>query len=155
GPATAGSAAAADRQEGAPLWLKAGFGAVAVLSIAAAGASYQAAPHGDWDAWAIWNQKARFLFRAGTDWTDALTIGWAQPGHPLLVPASVARLWAYTGHEPTLAPALLGMLFGGGTVAVVVAALGPQHPRAWVAGAVVLAPGVFVQEWTAQQADIP
>ena len=24
-------------------------------------------PHGQWDAWAIWNQKARFLFRAGDE----------------------------------------------------------------------------------------
>lgn len=31
-------------------------------------------PHGEWDAWAIWNMRARFLFRAGEFWRDAFRI---------------------------------------------------------------------------------
>lgn len=136
-------------------WLKAAFCGIAALSIGGAIVGYGASPHGDWDAWAIWNQKARFLLRAGEAWAQGLTIGWSQPGHPLLLPSSVARLWAYSGEEATLAPALVGMMFGGAAVAVVIATLGPQRPRAWIGGAVLLAPGVFPREWTAQQADIP
>ena len=30
-----------------------------------------AEPHGGWDAWAIWNLRARFLFRGGEVWRDA------------------------------------------------------------------------------------
>lgn len=34
---------------------------VATLSVIAVVRSYAAAPHGAWDAWAIWNLRARFL----------------------------------------------------------------------------------------------
>src|SRR5207237_5909321 len=32
-----------------------------------------AAPHGAWDAWAIWNLRARFLFLGGVHWRDAFS----------------------------------------------------------------------------------
>jgi hypothetical protein len=136
-------------------WPRIALLCAAVISLSSSALAYAAAPHGDWDAWAIWNQKARFLLRAGEDWVQGLTIGWAQPAHPLLVPASVARLWAYAGDEHTLAPALVGILCGTAAVVAVVAAVGTQHRRAWLAGALVLVPGMFVREWTAQQADVP
>ena len=84
-----------------------------------------ASPHGDWDAWAIWNQHARFLFRGGGSdaWRGFFAITWSQPDYPLLLPASVARVWAYAGHESTLGPALIAMVFGIASVALVVTTL--------------------------------
>jgi len=131
------------------------FGVIAVEAAVTAVTEYVAAPHGQWDAWAMWNQKARFLFRGGDEWTAMLAIDWSNPSHPLLVPASVARLWAYAGAELTIVPAMLGAAFGVAIVACLMGALDLRRSRAWIAGAVVLAPGTFVQQVVSQQADVP
>ncbi len=73
-----------------------------------------ASPHGDWDAWGIWNVRAAFLFRSGADWKSTFVTGsfaLHHPEYPLLLPLSVARLWAY-GSEGPLAPALIASSFG-------------------------------------------
>ena len=137
-------------------WLVRGvFILIALMAVGTIVKGYWALPHGEWDAWAIWNQKARFLVRGGREWTSVLAIDWSHPGHPLLVPLTVARLWAYAGREITLVPAMVGIVFGTATVAVVMGGLGLHRKRAWCAGAVLLASGTFLQNWTAQQADIP
>ena len=137
-------------------WLVRGlFALIAMMAIATIAKGYWALPHGEWDAWAIWNQKARFLARGGPQWVSVLAIDWSQPGHPLLVPLTVARLWAYAGREITLVPGTIGIVFGAATVAVVMGALNLQRKRAWCAGAVLLAPNMFLHQWTAPQADIP
>jgi hypothetical protein len=137
-------------------WLVRGLFAVIVLAtLVTVIRGYLVLPHGDWDAWAIWNQKARFLYRGGDHWTDLLTIAWSQPAHPLLLPLLVTRIWAYAGAELAVVPAMLGVLFGLAVVTVVLGALDPRRRRSWIAGAVLLTPGTFVQAWTAQQADVP
>src|SRR5882724_6137175 len=52
-------------------------------------------PHGDWDAWAVYNMKARFLFRAGEHWRDLFSqpVEWAGPDYPLLIPTTLAACW--------------------------------------------------------------
>jgi hypothetical protein len=140
----------------AGVWIaRAAFVVVAALAVATILAEYHAAPHGQWDAWAIWNQKARFLLRGGDQWTNELLIGFSNPGHPLLVPSAVARLWAYAGSEVTIAPLLVDVGLLVGIVCVVVGALDPRRPRAWVAGAVLVAPATFLHQAVAQQADVP
>jgi hypothetical protein len=137
-------------------WLVRGlFGIVAIVAVVSAVAAYMAAPHGEWDAWAVWNQKARFLYRGDAGWTALLANDWSNPAHPLLVPMTVARLWAYAGAESTVVPATVGMVFGAGVVCAVVGALDASRARAWIAGAVLLAAGTFVQQVASQQADVP
>jgi hypothetical protein len=131
------------------------FAIVMALGAATLVMEYVRAPHGQWDAWAIWNQKARFLFRGGRDWTAMMEVGWSNPGHPMLVSTSVARLWAYAGHEATLIPAMVAALFGAAIVGGVVAALDPRRNRAWIAGALVLAPTTVLHQIAAQTADLP
>ena len=73
-------------------WLvRAACVAVIAASCAVPVIEYLKSPHGQWDAWAIWNQKARFLFRAGEGWTASMSIPWSAPGHPILVSLSVPR----------------------------------------------------------------
>jgi hypothetical protein len=87
--------------------------AAALLAALAAFARASAfTPHGEWDAWAIWNLRARFLVRAGEGWRAAFSpeLARSQIAYPLLVPLSVARLWAYAG-ESTFAPALVAGVF--------------------------------------------
>ena len=138
------------------VWVaRAAFAAVAVLAVLTLAAEYAAQPHGQWDAWAIWNQKARFLLRGGAQWTAVLAVDFSNPGHPLLAPAAIARLWAYAGGEMTAVPALLHSLFGASAVAIVMGALGLGRARAWVAGAVLLAPASYLKQVVSQQADVP
>ena len=118
---------------------------VVVVAIATMVAEYTVFPHGQLDAWAIWNQKARFFFRGGEGWTAALANEWSNPSHPLMVSLAVARLWAYAGKELTIVPATLGMVFGAAILAVIVGTIGFHRTRAWIAGAVLLAPATFVQ----------
>src|SRR5262249_25687050 len=44
-------------------------------------------PHGDWDAWALWNMYARFLYRGGEHWSDYIRrLEWnLHSDYPLLV----------------------------------------------------------------------
>ncbi len=136
-------------------WLvRAGFAAVAALAGATIVAHGLAAPHGEWDAWAIWNQKARFFSRDIEHWTAVLDISWSNPSHPLLISLSVARLWAYAGIETTLAPAALGAVWAIGATTVVIGALDSGRRRAWIAGAVMLAPATVTRLAAAQTADL-
>jgi len=137
-------------------WLVRGvFGIVAVAAVVSALSAFMAAPHGEWDSWAVWNQKARFLYLGDTGWRALFAIDWSNPGHPLLVPMTVARLWAYTGAESTIVPATVGVVFGGAIVSAVIGALDTRSARAWIAGSVLLAAGTFVQQVASQQADVP
>ncbi len=135
--------------------LPAAFGVIAIVALVAAIASLRAAPHGDWDAWAIWNQHARFLFRGGEGdaWRGFFSIAWSQPDYPLLLPASVARVWAYAGHESTLGPILIAIGFGIASVALVVTTIGGRH--GWIAGALMLGATTFLTQVPSQCADVP
>jgi hypothetical protein len=135
--------------------LRAGFAATAVAALGAAIASSLALPHGEWDAWAIWNQHARFLFRGGDRdvWHALFAIEWAQPDYPLLVPAAVARQWAYAGRETILGPASIAIALGMTAVTFVVTAIDGR--RAWIAGALTLGAGTFLAQIPSQTADVP
>jgi hypothetical protein len=134
--------------------LPAAFGVIAIIALTSVIASSRAAPHGDWDAWAIWNQHARFLFRGGDgSWREFFSITWSQPDYPLLLPASVARVWAYAGHESTLGPALISVVFGIASVALVVTTLEGHHR--WIAGMLTLGASTFLTQVPSQCADVP
>lgn len=69
-------------------------------------------PLGDWDAWAIWNLRARFLFSADA-WRNGFSteMPWSHPDYPLLLPSSVARGYCWTGESGWAAPAVIALLF--------------------------------------------
>lgn len=115
-------------------------------------------PQGDWDAWAIHNLRARFLLRAGVKWHDAFSplLDWSHPDYPLLVPASVARIWRYFGNESVFGPQFLAFFFTFATAAVLLvgvrAARGTQ--RGLLAGLFLLSTPLVAFGAT-QYADIP
>jgi hypothetical protein len=143
------------RAESQESWLlPAAFGVIAIVALTSVIASSRAAPHGDWDAWAIWNQHARFLFRGGDgSWRDFFSIAWSQPDYPLLLPASIARVWAYAGHESTLGPALIAIVFGIASVTLVVTTL--EGRLRWIAGMLMLGASTFLTQVPSQCADVP
>ncbi|MCS6850029.1 MAG: hypothetical protein NZ700_02530, partial [Gemmataceae bacterium] len=116
-------------------------------------------PHGGWDAWAIWNLRARFLYRAGDDWGLAFSdrLAWSHPDYPLLLPANVVRGWLWAGSETLAVPQLLAGLFTLGTTGVLIAALTLLRSATvgLLAGAVLLSSPLFLEVGAAQYADVP
>jgi Dolichyl-phosphate-mannose-protein mannosyltransferase len=131
------------------------FGCAAIVALVQAWRS----PHGEIDAWAIWNLRARFLYRGGNFWREGFTslLPWSHPDYPLLLPANVARCWTYAGDETTVAPRLLALLFGAATVGLLIAgvALLRTPSQGCLAGIVLQATPAFVALTTKQCADVP
>lgn len=134
--------------------------------LAVAGAVYAAIvralqrPYGSgWDAFAIWNLHARFLFRGGAHWRDGFSrlIPWSHPDYPLLVPATIAHFWTMAGHETTAVPTVLGLMFTFVTVGLLFSALDILSGRtsALLGGMALLATPFFVELGTWQYADVP
>jgi hypothetical protein len=117
-------------------------------------------PHGDIDAWAIWNNRARFLIRAGADWRETFQhprLGWSHPDYPLLVPGSVARLWRYRGEETVLAPCLIGGLLTFATAGLLISALCLLRDRSqgYLTGILLFSSPFYLEVGSAQYADVP
>ncbi|MBI5770128.1 MAG: glycosyltransferase family 39 protein [Verrucomicrobia bacterium] len=131
-----------------------------VVAAVVARRAWAAEPWGAWDGWAIWNMRARFIARAGTAWTDALRfteLGWSHLDYPLLVPASVARAWAWGGGESAAAAGLVSVSFGAATVALLVAVVARLRGVlvAGIGGLVLLGTPFFVTFSANEHADIP
>jgi hypothetical protein len=133
---------------------------VASLAIIASARLAIAEPSGNWDANAIWNLKAKFFYRgAGDAWSRMFDreIWFSHPDYPLMLPAAVARLWSYLGHETHLAPIAVGVGFTALTLGVLFTGLACVHGlRAAGVGLLLLAGNeVFLWYGGAQVADVP
>jgi hypothetical protein len=71
-------------------WLLAGMAWVALASFV----WVQHGPHGEWDGRAIWNSKARYMYRAGPVWMEHM-VDTGHSDYPLLFPTATARAWRY------------------------------------------------------------
>lgn len=129
-------------------------GAAAVMATVLQGLQH---PHGGWDAVAIWNTHARFIFRDPTGSLPFLdgTIG--HPEYPLLLPALVARGWTLNGGESQVVPWAVGVLYMGIIAGLLYAAV--AHLRgtrlALAAGVVFLGTPMATMGAASQYADIP
>jgi len=117
-------------------------------------------PHGDgWDAFAIWNLHARFLFLGGGHWRDGFNalIPWSHPDYPLLLPAATARFWSYAGVDCPMVPAALGLVFTFSTLALLVSSLFQLRGSnaALLAGIALSATPFLAEHGAAQYADVP
>lgn len=158
GPASATTAPVDNR------WLVALLGSVfaqaALLAAVATIRAYHLEPYSNSDGWVIWNMHARLLFRGGEAWPELLRapqILWTHPDYPLLVPASVARAWAYVGSDAPGVAGLISTLFGASALALLVGAVARlRHvTTALVGGLVLLGTPFFVTFSSNQHADIP
>ena len=91
-------------------------------------------PHGDWDAWAIWNLHARFLALGASEWRLLFRpeLTFSHNDYPLLLPAIVARTWAWSAG--TNGPIVVAGLF---TLAPLLAVYGAVARRAGLVGSAV------------------
>ena len=108
-------------------------------------------PHGEgWDAFAIWNLHARFLFLGRDYWKEGFTnlIPWSHPDYPLLLPASIAHFWTYLGRDSVAVPAVIALAFTISTLAILVSALLQFRGKdsACLAGIVLLGTPFFLQQ---------
>lgn len=131
--------------------------AAAALATAAFAVTTAAGPHGEWDAFAIWNARARLMVLE-PDARGAFAPG--RPGHPdypLLLPGSVARAWAYAGSEVPLAPAVLAYLFAASGVGALAAGLASLRGRTLglVGAFLLLGTWDWIRAAPHQYADVP
>ncbi|TLV02537.1 hypothetical protein [Dyadobacter luticola] len=66
---------------------------------------------GDWDAWAIWNLHAKFLFYP-EHWRNIFTASLAEthPDYPLMLPSLIALFWRGLGFVTPLVPVAIAHL---------------------------------------------
>lgn len=136
------------------------FALILLVSLYASAKLLIANPHGTgWDAIKIWNQRARFLFRAGPQWRVAFSapVQWSHPDYPLLLPASVAHFWKYLGTDSAAVPAAMALAFTFCTVGFLVAALSRLRGKtqAFLGGAALLGTPYFMERGVSQFADVP
>lgn len=114
------------------------------------------APHGRWDAWATWNLRARWLID-GPAWRDAFAKPTIHGDYPLLLPAAVARLWAYGTARDPLVPAGVAAAYGAALVLLLYAALAVLRDRSQgLLGALcLLGTPLFLRVVPWQYADVP
>jgi dolichyl-phosphate-mannose-protein mannosyltransferase len=142
------------------LVLRAAFAIALLAALYSAILRTIAHPHGDgWDAFAIWNLHARFLFRGGSYWRDGFTplIPWSHPDYPLLLPAAIAHFWTYLGRESQIVPAVVGLVFTFSTVGLLFSSLALLRGEisAILGGLTLLSTPFFTEQGTAQYADVP
>lgn len=116
--------------------------------------------HGDYDAQAIWNLRARSIYRYGDSWEKAFSPLINRNFHmdyPILIPLSVVGAWNTLGGEVLRIPAVLSMLFLIGMAGVLYAVIAclRSSSQAAIATIVLLAtPGLLLFS-AFQTADIP
>jgi hypothetical protein len=136
------------------------FAAVILAETAAFVSHTMRNPHGTFDAYAIWNQRARMLFftEAGSGTAFSALINWKfHADYPMLLPLSVLRLWRIIGSETLRVPMLLALLFTFSAPMILFAAVGYRKSRVTAAFAGILLLGTpwLFQTGTALTADLP
>src|SRR5579872_43185 len=94
---------------------------IAVLLVTVAmSAAWEANPQGNWDAWAIWNLRAKFLAAPGMAaraWSPMLSA--THPEYPLLLSGFIAACWRDAGTTSDFAPITASYLFFLALLAIV------------------------------------
>lgn len=140
-------------------WLLAlGLGASLSVVLAGMWAYADGNPHGLWDAWAIWNIRARFLAGPGEVWRNAISpmISRTHPDYPLLLSGFIGRCWKVAGAYDTAVPISTAFLFFTATVALLVScvALVRSVSAGLLAGLVLLTGATYLQQPMSQFSDV-
>ena len=116
-------------------------------------------PHGGWDAWAIWNLRARFLFRGGEYWRDAFSplLFEIHPDYPLLLPGLVARGWTYIGKDAVSFPPVVAGIYTVSSIGMLTSSLVLLRGslQGILAGVVLACTPIFLGHGASQYADVP
>ena len=141
-------------------WIAGGLLLALGIATAAMTIAWDLNPHGNWDAWAIWNLRAKFLASlaglAPRAWSPVLGAT-SHPAYPLLVSSFVGRCWALSDSLTQAVPAATSYVF---LVAMIALAAGGltvlRGPTLGLLGALVLATTPsLLHEVPTQYADVP
>ncbi len=84
--------------------------------------NFLVAPHGQWDAWNVWNLRPRFIVRTGELHTslsrDLADIHCTD--YPMLIPSIIGRGWTIIGYEATWVSFCVSFMFFYSLVGVVI-----------------------------------
>jgi 4-amino-4-deoxy-L-arabinose transferase-like glycosyltransferase len=114
-------------------------------------------PHGRYDAWAIWNVRARMIARGGEHWKTVFIPQVFHADYPLLVPLTIARAWIMAGTESQRIPPAVAGLFTFATSGILVGSLFSlaKKQTSWLAGIVLLSTPWVIYFGSLQFADLP
>ena len=145
------------KQEKTCYFLLFNFSIVLILSVFLFVSLTTLFPHGYWDAWSIWNLRARYLFRGGNNWTAVFSGLVSHAEYPYLVSASVFRGWTYCGKETLLVPVLFAALFTYATPGLLLSSLILARSvfQGVIASLLLLGMPYFIEQGVSQYADIP
>lgn len=139
------------------LWIA--FALALILVTSAMTAAWEANPQGNWDAWSIWNLRAKFLAAgsglAARAWSPMLSFTHSE--YPLLLSGFVASCWSAAGSISDLAPIATSYLFFLALLATVtggIAALRGTVPGL-LAGLCLMGVPAVLTEVPSQYADVP
>ena len=142
-----------------PPWLWIFFAASCALAAAAVVEHTLRFPDGGYDAWMIWNTRARFLSRAA-DFHAAFSprlLFWLHQDYPWLVPGAVAQIFLLGRSEALALPALLSLSFAALAMAVLTLSVARLRGLTWglLAGLVLATTPCFATFSANQQSDVP
>ncbi len=114
-------------------------------------------PNGRYDAWAIWNVRARMLARAGEFWKTVFIPQVFHADYPLMVPFSIAHSWIMAGTESARIPQAIAGLFTFSSAGILAGGLleFKKKENAFLAGMILLCLPWFIFIGSKQFADIP
>ncbi len=149
------------------LWLlPVATGVCLILAVAQFADSSAASPYGNWDAWSIWNLRAKLLAQPNAAWRDAFSpvlnqqagAGATHGDYPLLLSAYIARCWSLTSSiGDVTAPIAVAGLFSLATVGLLIGGLAIL--RGWTTaltgGIILLGTAEFLHNSAWQLADVP
>ncbi|MFA5059568.1 MAG: glycosyltransferase family 39 protein [Candidatus Omnitrophota bacterium] len=115
-------------------------------------------PFGEWDGWAVWNMKAKFLIASTSNWKDLFQeLHWhTQPDYPLLLP--MINVWGSTmiqKYSPQV-PFWTGIIFTVACPALVFSGLKQyaENRTALLGSCLILFLPAYIYLGTTQYADI-
>jgi len=142
------------------VWLKYLFYILLVISLASfALKTFGIDPHGRFDAYTMWNYRARLLFLGGNQWSYAFSkeIISTSPDYPLLLPASIFRMWVIIGTDSIAVPITIAAFFTFGSILLILQGLsivrGQNH--GYLTAIFMLIATQYVKFAAHQYADIP
>jgi hypothetical protein len=140
------------------LYLAGALGIVLILATVAMNKSWDLNSQGGWDAWAIWNLRAKFLAApalAARAWSPLLSN--THPEYPLLLSAAIARCWTFAGSTPDAVPIAIAYVFFLALIAAVTGGVAIVRGAAagLVAGLTLACTSALLHEVPSQYADVP
>jgi hypothetical protein len=130
------------------------------IGTAAMATAWDANPQGDWDAWGIWNMRARFLESDGAlahrAWSPALGEN-THAEYPLLLSSFVARSWAFGRSSSAAVPAAASYVFFLALIALAAGGVAAHRGETLglLAAMTLASTPALLHQVPAQYADIP